>query len=464
MIRFTLSAAVQLLRSAGYAAEVRDNSQGETSFHGLSTDSRTLQVGQIFIALTGPNFDGHDFAQAALEQGASAILCQRWLAAAVPQLRVTDTLSALGCLSAAWRAQFTLPVLALTGSNGKTTVKEMLAAILRQRGQVLATEGNLNNQIGLPLMLARLAVKHDFAVFEMGANHAGEIAYLTALARPDVALINNAGPAHLEGFGDLDGVARAKGEIYQGLPSSGIALINADDHYADYWRGLNASRRMIDFGFARHTQVRGEVLPDQGLRIWLEGQSTDVALALPGEHNQRNALAAAAAAWAVGLDSTLIRTGLETMQPVQGRLQTLTGVHGCTLINDTYNANPASLLAGLRALPVLSERWLVLGDMAELGATTEALHAQLGRDIRAAGIRRLFTLGELSHHTSQAFGAGSAHFTAFSQLAAAVRAALAEQQQAPPVVLVKGSRSMRMERLVDVLQASEREPRESAPC
>jgi UDP-N-acetylmuramoyl-tripeptide--D-alanyl-D-alanine ligase len=335
----------------------------------------------------------------------------------------------------------------------------MVAAILRQRGRVLATEGNLNNHIGLPLMLARLDTEHDFAVFEMGANHIGEIAHLTAMAQPDVALINNAGPAHLEGFGDLNGVAQGKGEIYQGLGLDGIALINADDQYADYWRGLNTARRVIDFGFNPQAQVCGTVLPNNRLGIRLGEHSIKIALRLLGEHNQRNALAAAAAAWAVGVDKVAIQAGLESIQPVSGRLQTVSGVQGCTLINDTYNANPASLLAGLRALPAASERWLVLGDMAELGATSTALHEQVGRDIRALGIKRLFTLGELSFHTSQAFGAGSAHFTELGELTNAVQAALAVQEHSPPVVLVKGSRSMRMEQFVTLLQA-----KESVPC
>ena len=446
MISYTLAEAAVVLGTAEY--------RGEARFHGLGTDSRSIQAGQLFVALKGPNFDGHEFAAMALEKGAYALLVERWLPLDIPQLRVADTLLALGHLSAAWRAQFTLPVLALTGSNGKTTVKEMLAAILRQRGTVLATEGNLNNQIGMPLMMARLSTEHDFAVFEMGANHAGEIAYLTALAKPDVALINNAGPAHLEGFGDLAGVARAKGEIYQGLGADGIALINADDPYADYWRNLTASQHTIDFGFTPQAQVRGESLAGNQLRIWLEGHSIDVALALSGEHNKQNALAAAAAAWAVGLDSDLIQAGLQSVQPVQGRMQTLTGMYGCTLINDTYNANPGSLIAGLRALPADSERWLVLGDMAELGATADALHAQVGRDIQASGISRLFTFGDLSRSASQAFGAGGAHFTLLSDLVDAVRAELAACAQTPPVILVKGSRSMRMERVVQMLLES----------
>ena len=457
MIAYSLSEAVRLLD----AAELR----GAAEFRGLSTDSRSVQPGQLFIALQGPHFDGHDFVEAAAEKGAAAALVERWLPLDLPQLRVTDALLGLGHLSAAWRARFSLPVLALTGSNGKTTVKEMLAAILRQRGQVLATAGNLNNQIGLPLMLGRIGPEHDYAVLEMGANHFGEIAYLTALAKPDVALINNAGPAHLEGFGNLAGVAHAKGEIYQGLGPAGIAIINHDDTYAEYWRTLNRQRRCISFGFHAKAQLRGEPLSDNRLRIHAGPSHIDITLQLLGEHNQRNALAAATAAWAVGFDLAAIGAGLQSVQAVQGRLQTLAGVYDCTIINDTYNANPASLLAGLRALPASSERWLVLGDMAELGATAASLHEQVGRDIHALGISRLFTLGELSRLTSQAFGAGSAHFTSLSTLIKALRADLADG--AAPTILIKGSRSMRMERVVQALTAphpAEPHPAEPHPA
>ena len=461
MISYALAEAADAIVAAGGSAEY----SGDVRFYGLGTDSRNIQAGQLFVALKGPNFDGHAFVRAALEQGASAVLTEHCLPISIPQLRVSDTLLALGHLSKAWRARFTLPVFALTGSNGKTTVKEMLAAIFRQYGKVLATQGNLNNQIGVPLMLARLSAEYDFAVFELGANHVGEIAYLTALVKPDIALINNAGPAHLEGFGDLDGVARAKGEIYQGLGADGIALINADDDYATYWRELNTERRIIDFGFHPEAAVRGEVLPTTSgnqLRIWLGEEYIDMALNIPGEHNQRNALAAAAAAWAAGLSSNLIQAGLQTVRSVQGRMQMLAGVHGCTLINDTYNANPGSLLAGLRALPAASERWLVLGDMAELGATANAIHAQAGRDIQTSGVSRLFTFGELSRNTSQAFGAGGAHFTTLPELVDALRSELLSMTRPAPIILVKGSRSMQMERVVEMLLTSA--PTESRVC
>ena len=445
MIAYRLSEAAQLLNTAEF--------RGDAEFRGLSTDSRNMQPGQLFIALKGPSFDGHDFIQTAADQGAAAALVERFASLDLPQLRVDDTLLGLGQLSSAWRSRFNLPVLALTGSNGKTTVKEMLAAILRQRGEVLATAGNLNNQIGLPLMMARLGSEHDYAVFEMGANHFGEIAYLTDLAKPDVALINNAGPAHLEGFGDLDGVSRAKGEIYQGLGNDGIAIINYDDPYAEYWRGLNSTRHSIGFGFHPQAQLRGESLGDNRLRIHAGQDYIDVALQLLGEHNQRNALAAAAAAWSVGTDLSAIGAGLQSVQAVQGRLQAIVGMYDCTIINDTYNANPASLLAGLRALPASSERWLVLGDMAELGATAASFHAQVGRDIHTLGVSRLFTLGELSQLTSQAFGAGSAHFNSLSNLIEALQTALTERTA--PILLIKGSRSMRMERVVQALTAPE---------
>lgn len=453
MINYCLQQAAQIL---GLDANASKGDAG-IFFTGISTDTRQIQAGQLFIAIKGPNFDGHEFLATALERGAVAALVEQPQSVPIVQLQVTDTVKALGQLAAAWRSRWQRPVLALTGSNGKTTVKEMLASILRQRGEVFATVGNLNNHIGLPLMLAQLGEQYDHAVLEMGANHLNEIAYLTHLAKPDVALINNAGPAHLEGFGDLDGVARGKGEIYQGLGAQGIALINLDDVYAEYWQSLNTQRQTITFGFAEKAQIRGEELVDGRLRIHLQQETVDVALPLPGAHNQRNALAAAAAAWAVRTDGSSIQQGLETVQAVQGRMQSLTGLYGCTIINDTYNANPASLMAGLRALPANSERWLVLGDMAELGATTAAIHAQVGRDVHTAGISRLFTVGQLSQATSHAFGAGSAHFTTFNALIEALQAELA--QGSAPIILIKGSRSMRMERVVEALAA-----REHAAC
>jgi UDP-N-acetylmuramoyl-tripeptide--D-alanyl-D-alanine ligase len=425
-------------------------------FTAVSTDSRQLPAGALFVALTGPNFDGHDFVAAARQRGAVAALVGRPVADPLPQLRVADPRLALGRLAAAWRARFTGPLIALTGSNGKTTLKEMIAAILRQRGPTLATEGNLNNDLGVPLTLLRLNAEHAYAVIEMGANHHGEIAYLTHLVRPDVAIINNAGPCHLDGFGDVAGVARGKGEIFQGLGPDGVAIINRDDAYADYWAGLNPGRRIVDFGLDRPAAVRGAVLDaaTNRFRLLTADGEIEISLPLPGRHNVRNALAAAAAALAVGATLEDIRRGLENLRGVGGRLQRLPGWHGGAVIHDAYNANPASLAAALEAVGAgPGRKWLVLGDMRELGPAAEALHARSGREARNAGFERLYALGEHSRAAATAFGTGGQYFDDVDALVAHLNRAL-RQGGEPALVLVKGSRGMRMERVVAALTAT----------
>ena len=432
-------------------------SGADVVFTTVSTDSRQLSVGALFVALTGPNFDGHDFIAAARERGAVAALVSRPVADPLPQLRVADTRLALGQLAAAWRSRFTGMLVALTGSNGKTTLKEMIAAILRVRGPTLATEGNLNNDIGVPLTLLRLNGEHAHAVIEMGANHPSEIAYLTGLAQPDVAIINNAGPCHLEGFGDVAGVARAKGEIFQGLGPKGVAVINRDDEYADYWVGLNPGRRIMDFGLDRPAMVRGEILDAASNRFRLSTTMEEITVRLPltGRHNVRNALAAAAAALAVGATLEDIRRGLESLREVGGRLQHLPGRHGGAVIHDAYNANPASLAAALAAVGARPGRkWLVLGDMRELGSAADAWHARSGSEARVAGFERLYALGEHSRAAVAAFGTGAAHFEDVDALVADLNRDL-HQDGEPAVVLVKGSRGMRMERVVTALMAGE---------
>lgn len=432
-------------------------SGADVVFTTVSTDSRQLSAGALFVALIGPNFDGHNFVPAARERGAVAALVSRPVADPLPQLRVTDTRLALGRLAAAWRSRFSGPLIALTGSNGKTTLKEMIAAILRGRGPTLATEGNLNNDIGVPLTLLRLNDEHAHAVIEMGANHPGEIAYLTGLARPDVAIINNAGPCHLEGFGDVAGVARAKGEIFQGLRSDGVAVINRDDEYADYWAGLNPARRIVDCGLDRSAAVRGEILDSASNRFRLRAgvEETDIELPVPGRHNVRNALAAAAAALAVGATLADIRRGLESLRGVGGRLQRLPGRHGGAVIHDAYNANPASLAVALEAVGAgPGHKWLVLGDMRELGPAADAWHARSGREARNAGFERLYALGEHSRAAVIAFGTGASHFEDVDALVADLNRDL-HQGGEPAIVLVKGSRSMRMERVVTALMAGE---------
>ena len=426
----------------------------------VSTDTRKLPAGCLFVALKGPRFDGHTFAAQALEAGAAAVLVEQGANLDVsPALVVDDTRLALGRLAAWHRSTMPARIAAITGSNGKTTVKEMVAAILAEAAgtdAVLATAGNLNNDIGMPLTLLRLTPAHRFAVIEMGMNHAGEIDYMTHLARPDVALVNNALRAHLEGLGSLEAVARAKGEIYAGLRPDGTAIINADDPHAGLWRDLNAGRRILSFGFARDADVRVQSLDDTAVSWQLASTRTrlrlntpqgliETTLNVPGEHNLRNAAAACACALALGAGPAAVAAGLARFTGVKGRLQSHPCILGATLIDDTYNANPDSILA---AIQVLSERpgtrILVLGDMGELGPGAAELHREVGEKAKAAGIERLLCLGELSLHAAQGFGDGAMHFERIEELLAEIECALG-----PDVtVLVKGSRFMKMERVV----------------
>jgi UDP-N-acetylmuramoyl-tripeptide--D-alanyl-D-alanine ligase len=360
----------------------------------------------------------------------------------------------MGELAGYWRGGFELPLIALTGSNGKTTVKEMLRAVLSLQAPVLSTCGNLNNDIGVPLTLFGLGGEHRFAVIEMGANHAGEIEYLSRMARPTVALITQCAPAHLEGFGSVAGVARAKGEIFRGLLEDGVAIINADDDYADYWSGSAADHRRISFGLRQPADVSAHSIrldPGRGRQTFsldLAGTAVDVSLALPGRHNVMNALAAAACCLAIAIPPRQIQAGLESMQPVKGRLQLHTTAGGVRLLDDSYNANPASLAAALAVLAEMPGRhWLVLGDMGELGEAAAALHRQAGEQARARGVERLYAVGELSAGAVQAFGAGAEHFADTAELLSALRRDL----DADTTVLIKGSRAMAMDAIVERL-------------
>ena len=424
----------------------------DVEFSGLSTDTRTLAEGELFIALRGDNFDGHEFIEPARDRGAAAAVCERIVVPGLPSLVVADTRRALGLVSRHWRRSLQPPLVAVTGSNGKTTVKEMLASILRIGGRTLATRGNLNNDIGVPLTLARLSAADRYAVIEMGANHAGEIAWLTEIAEPDVAVVTNAGPAHLEGFGSVEGVARAKGEVFLGLGPDAVAVINGDDAYAPLWRDFAGIRRVLEFGMRPGAAVCcRDAGTDGGMTLSTPLGDCRVRLPVPGRHNRMNALAAAAAAVAlhVGLDD--IVAGLERFRPVQGRLHVARTEVGAMLVDDTYNANPASLAAGLAVLQDYpGEHWLVLGDMAELGPDASALHADAGRAARASGVRRLYTLGTHSEEAARAFGTGGRHFRDREELVEALRRDL----QAGVTLLVKGSRSMAMDRVCAALGAT----------
>lgn len=422
------------------------------SFHGVTTDSRQVARGDLFVALRGERFDGHAFVDQALSTGAVAAMVDDTQAVAArnaPLILVDDTLQALGRLAAAWRRRFTLPLLAITGSSGKTTVKEMIAAIVRAHvgeDAVLATSGNLNNAIGVPLMLLRLRSHHRYAVIEMGMNHPGEIRYLTSMAAPTVALVTNAGTAHIGELGSREAIAQAKGEIYEGL-AGGVALINADDPFADYWRGLNHARRVLDYGFEQPAAVRGAMQGDV-LSVRTPTDAYQVRIPVPGAHNLRNALAACAAAHALEIAPAAVVQGLQQFEGIKGRLQVKIGRAGARVIDDTYNANPDSVRAAIDVLAQApASRVLVLGDLGELGAQAPALHAQLGEQARRAGIEHLFTLGDLSTHAARAFGSQARSFQELDALCQVLLPLLA-----PGVtVLVKGSRFMHMERVVQRL-------------
>lgn len=445
MTWLTLGEIAQMTGGALHARDVEHSRN--IAIERVERDSRQAQAGDLFLALRGERFDAHDFVPQVAGK-ASAALVSQVVDAPIPQVVVDDVRLALGRLAAAWRQGFQQPLIGLTGSNGKTTLKEMLTAILALQGQTLATAGNLNNDIGVPLTLLGLRDTDAFAVIEMGANHFGEIDYLTRIARPDVAVLNNAGAAHLEGFGDIAGVSRAKGEIFNGLSDAGIAIINADDTYADYWQSLNQQRKVLRFGMNKAADVQGGSSVGVPFYVQAQGQTVAVDLKLLGRHNQMNALAATAAALALGVPLDTIRRGLESLQPVKGRLNPKQGRHGSRVIDDTYNANPTSVAAAVEVLASLpGKKILVLGDMGELGETGAEMHAVLGQQAAQAGIDELFTLGALSAHASVAFGEAAQAYNELEPLLAALERRLQPGAQ----VLVKGSRSMRMERVVDAL-------------
>lgn len=427
------------------------------SINSVSTDSRTVQNDQLFIALVGENFDAHDFI-ASIKNRAAAVFVHKKMDCEIPQIIVEDTLKGLGVLATVWRAQFTKPLIGLTGSNGKTTVKEMLAAILGMKGNVMATFGNLNNDIGMPLTLLRLRNDIDYAVIEMGANHFGEIDYLSNISHPDVAILNNAGSAHLEGFGNVKGVSRAKAEIFNGLDQKGVAVINVDDQYADYWLSCNEDRKIITFGFSDQADVKGQ-LSNEGLLVQIADEQQLIKLALLGHHNAMNALAASAAAIAVGLDLISIKQGLESLQPVKGRLAPVTGIGGIQIIDDTYNANPDSARAAIDVLAEQnSKQILVLGDMAELGDNVAQFHADIGLYAKTKGIEALYCLGNESKQACEKFAENGFHFDSIEPLLIALQQSIEQIHKQTGdkqrvTVLVKGSRSMKMERVVEALKS-----------
>jgi UDP-N-acetylmuramoyl-tripeptide--D-alanyl-D-alanine ligase len=424
-------------------------------FEGVSTDTRTLQKGELFVALQGPNFDGEHYVAEASDKGAAAAVVAQAVDSELPQIAVKDTRRALGELGAAWRRDQSAVVVGITGSNGKTTLKELTAACLSKAAPTLATEGNLNNDIGMPLMLTRIEKDHRYAVIEMGANHAGEIEYLTTLAEPDVVAITNAGAAHLEGFGSISGVARAKGEILRGATRPGVAILNADDEYFESWSKMASDIEVLSFGVDSAADVRASnVIADSAgssFVLHLPNAEVQLRLSLPGQHNVRNACAAAAIATALGVSAEQILLGLESVKPVAGRLQAMHGINGARLYDDSYNANPLSVAAAAEFLASLDgQSWLVLGDMGELGSEAPALHAEVGSAAKQAGIDRLFATGELSRHATDAFGEHASWFDSMDSLIDALRVSVTADVN----LLVKGSRFMRMERVVAALQSA----------
>ena len=418
----------------------------------VATDSRLVKPDQLFIAIKGERFDAHDFVKDLVGKTGAALVSKK-IDCEIPQIIVEDTLQALAELAKAWREQFTKPLIALTGSNGKTTLKEMIAAILSQEGSVLATHGNFNNDIGMPLTLLRLRKEHDFAVIEMGANHFGEIDFLTKIAQPDVAVLNNAGAAHLEGFINLEGVAKAKGEIFIGLGTQGVAIINADDTFADYWKDLNIDRKVLAFGINNEAKISGRLLSDGGLMI--NNGSTEIRanLKLLGRHNAMNALAATAATTALGIKLETIVKGLETMLPVKGRLAPVTGINNSQILDDTYNANPDSVAAALTVLAQRKNTVFVLGDLGELGENPEEVHEKIGQKAKEVGIDHMYCLGEYSANACHSFGANGQSFNEMDELLNNLKKDVNEKLPENVSVLVKGSRFMKMERVVEALAA-----------
>ena len=431
----------------------------DVAFDSVGSDSRNIKAGQLFVAIKGENFDGNTFAAEAINKGAAAVMVSDAATTANPALVVPDTRLALGELAKYWRSKFSAPLIGVTGSNGKTTTKEMLTAILAAAtgdiNKVHATYGNLNNDIGLPLTLLKIKAQHQYVVAEMGMNHMGEIDYLTHIAKPNVAVINNANTAHIGELGSRENIARAKGEIFAGLQDGGVAVINADNDFADYWQTLNVGRKVVTFGLQQQADVTASYQEQAGvsqIKLTTPNGQVSFELKVEGVHNISNALAASATAYALGISNADIAAGLQNFGGVYGRLERKAAANGAVLIDDTYNANPDSMKAAIDVLAKqVGEKLLVLGDMGELGADAKKMHAEIGAYAKAAGLAKLYCLGDLSKEIVSAFGAGAQHFESPEAVAAAVLPQLNNNS----TILVKGSRFMRMERVVSLLVAKQ---------
>ncbi len=449
------------LRLKALATEMGGVCQGDDVYvQGAAIDSRTVQAGNLFIALAGAQVDGHDYVDAAAQAGAAAALVTRFVDSPLPQWRVENPRRVLVELACRVRGLSAAQVVAVTGSNGKTTVKEMLAAIFTRVGRTQATPGNLNNELGVPLTLCRLNPDDRYAVIEMGCGQPGDIALLASWARPQVGLVNNVGPAHLARFGSLAAIAQCKGELFEALPADGWAVINVDDPFATLWERQAAHCRILRFSHSgQPAEVSASLQANGELQLRFPDGEVQVRLPLAGAHNQANALAAAAAAYAAGAPISAIAEGLASVSPVAGRLHARPGPAGSTIVDDSYNANPSSLAAALQTLTAEpGEVWLALGDMAELGDQAARWHAEAGQQARELGVQRLLGLGELSAHAVTAFGHGASQYDSHAAMADAIR-----QRLHPGVrVLVKGSRSAHMEAVVaDLIQP---EPKEDKAC
>jgi UDP-N-acetylmuramoyl-tripeptide--D-alanyl-D-alanine ligase len=426
----------------------------DVEFDGVSKDTRDIRPGSLYVALVGERFDGHDFIAQAMTAGAAGALVSHVCQHELPQVEVDDTRIGLGRLAAWWRNQFQGKVIGITGSNGKTSVKEMCKHILGSyagNGSVLATRGNLNNDIGMPMMLLELGQQYEYAVIEMGANHVGEIGYLTHIARPHVALVNNVGPAHLEGFGSLDNIATAKGEIYDGLVEGGVAVVNIDDCYGDQWFQACSANAQIGSVFTfsmkdANANLYAEKAGHGHYRLHCAGDTSELMMNVPGEHNVMNSLAAISATINVGVPLQKAVECLTGFENIGGRLTEKQSSLGFRVIDDTYNANPLSVRA---AIDVLAEftgpKVLVLGDMAELGDDRNRLHREIGEYTRDRGIDQLFVAGDLVQYTAEGFGENANYFTGKADLINALMNVLTGDE----VVLVKGSRSAAMEEVVE---------------
>ena len=437
---------------------------GSVSFEAVCTDTRKLDAGALFVALRGETFDAHDFLADVDGKVLGVVTEKRLENSTMPQWLVADTNVALGQIGRLCREQFNGPVIGITGSCGKTTVKEMLAAIFGQRHRVCVTQGNLNNHFGVPMTLFSLGPEHEVLIVEMGASGPNEIGYLCGIAKPQITAVNNVMPAHVEGFGSVDGIATAKGQIYTSLDPQGIAVVNADDNYADYWRGrMPEGVRTLEVGFGHQCAVHPDNIEMDALGcaafdLVIEGVSHPVKLQVLGEHNVHNALVAAGCARAAGIPVAEIASGLSAANGVGGRMQSLDGRNGATVIDDSYNANPGSVSAAIELLAQRDgKKILVLGDMAELGPEADSAHRDMGKLARERGIDQLFTLGTLSGAASVEFAAGRQHGQRNFSAREPLIQALAPELDGNTTVLVKGSRSARMELVVQALTNGKQE-------